>query len=165
MPFDPPPVWLLPPVIAALVAARWLWRQQMNIAALSLTLAALLGTLFVTGYRAVHTPRPYALATPVELVDIAGRPHGLPSEVPAPLVLWRSDCQACRARLSQLAELPDEERRQWRLVNQGEALLTVQRYVDNTHPNRFADRQILLDPRQRLWAQSGEPSLPTIIAP
>ncbi|MFC0336672.1 hypothetical protein SAMN05421848_0739 [Kushneria avicenniae] len=80
-------------------------------------------------------------------------------------LLWRSDCNACRQWLQQLAEQPLEHQDAMILVNQGESLLSVVRYLDH-HPDQqlgLADTALLLDPQQRLLAASGGTRLPVLL--
>lgn len=80
-------------------------------------------------------------------------------------LLWRSDCHACRQWLQQLSGQPLEHRDATMLVNQGESLLSVVRYLDH-HPDQqlgLADTALLLDPRQRLLAASGGTRLPVLL--
>lgn len=81
------------------------------------------------------------------------------------LLLWRSDCSLCRQWLQRLAEQPAEHRPDLTLVNQGEPLLVVLRYLDQ-HPDQrldLEDASLLLDARQHLLALIRHEHLPVLL--
>ncbi|GHC27908.1 hypothetical protein GCM10010082_21410 [Kushneria pakistanensis] len=86
-------------------------------------------------------------------------------DLPRYFLLWRSDCHSCRQWLQRLAEWPVKQRPALALVNQGEPLLSVIRYLDQ-HPDQqlgLEDAALLLDPRQRLLALTGSHHLPALL--
>lgn len=84
---------------------------------------------------------------------------------PRYLLLWRSDCPPCRQWLERLAGRPADHRPALALINQGEPLLGVIRYLDQ-HPDQQLELEntaLLLDPRQRLLALTGSQRLPVLL--
>ncbi|WP_456268289.1 hypothetical protein M1D97_13700 [Kushneria sp. AK178] len=113
----------------------------------------------------LQAPLPDALP-PLAFESLEGR-----SVIPAHddnsryLLLWRSDCRACRRWLQQLAQRPADQRPAMVLVNQGETLLSVIRYLDQ-HPDQqlgLKDTALLMDPRQRLLALTHQRHLPVLL--
>ncbi len=113
----------------------------------------------------LKTPLPAALPA-LTLESLEGHSITLAHDnLPRHVLLWRSDCRPCRQWLQQLAELPVEQRPTLTLINQGEPLLSVIRYLDQ-HPDQqlgLADTSLLLDPRQRLLALTGHQHLPVLL--
>ncbi|WP_445620751.1 hypothetical protein ACUN8C_02515 [Kushneria sp. Sum13] len=112
-------------------------------------------------------PTPLAGSLPaVTLESLEGRPVTPDRTASAHyLLLWRSDCRPCRQWLQRLAEQPAGRRPELTLVNQGEPLLAVLRYLDQ-HPDQrlgLEDTSLLLDPGQRLLALTGHRRLPVLL--
>ncbi|NWO11080.1 TlpA family protein disulfide reductase [Chromohalobacter salexigens] len=83
----------------------------------------------------------------------------LASPSPLIVVLWRSDCRACRRTLSRLTDLK-RDAASVVTVNEGQPLLQAARYLDARHAAFSHD---LRDPHQRLQAYFGMPALPLIM--
>ncbi|OLO11228.1 hypothetical protein BTW10_10545 [Chromohalobacter japonicus] len=80
----------------------------------------------------------------------------LASASPRIVVLWRSDCRACRRTLARLTEL-NRDAANVVTVNEGQTLLQAARYLDARGVSFTHD---LRDPQQRLQAYFGMPELP-----
>lgn len=74
--------------------------------------------------------------------------------------LWASWCPPCRREMPLLAELDARDDVTVVVINQGEDLLPVVRYLDN---GNLVFRHALLDPRQRMMVESASPGLPTTL--
>ncbi|HSH47455.1 MAG TPA: TlpA disulfide reductase family protein [Halomonas sp.] len=74
--------------------------------------------------------------------------------------LWASWCPPCRREMPLLAELDARDDVTVVVINQGEDLLSVVRYLDD---GGLAFRHALLDPRQRMMVESAAPGLPTTL--
>lgn len=74
--------------------------------------------------------------------------------------LWASWCPPCRREMPLLAELDARDDVTVVVINQGEDLLPVVRYLDS---ERLAFRHALLDPRQHMTVESAAPGLPTTL--
>lgn len=155
------------PLGALLGAVAWtLWRlrdlsaQQMRRATGALMVcSALWWGLNVWQPLAGDPPPPHLPSLTLKALD--GTPTSietLASASPLIVVLWRSDCRACRRTLARLTELnPDTA---VVTVNEGQTLLQAARYLDAQHAAFTHD---LRDPRQRLQAYFGMPALPLIM--
>jgi len=80
----------------------------------------------------------------------------LTSGPPLIVVLWRSDCRACRRTLARLADL-NRDAATVVTVNEGQTLLQAARYLDARNASFTHD---LRDPQQRLQAYFDMPALP-----
>ena len=74
--------------------------------------------------------------------------------------LWASWCPPCRREMPLLAELDARDDVTVVVINQGEDLLSVVRYLDD---GGLLFRHALLDPRQRMMVESAAPGLPTTL--
>lgn len=74
--------------------------------------------------------------------------------------LWHSACTPCQRALPLLAEVDARDDASVVLINQGEDLLPVMRYLDS---KRLVFRQALLDPRQRMMVHSKAAGLPATL--
>lgn len=125
-----------------------------------------LATLLAWGLELSEEGRVYRIAPPPDdltLENLAGTPVEASAPMSAGALLWRSDCARCRAHLQALAARPEDRTAPDYLINQGESLLRVIRYLDRHHPGRFDDARVLLDPRQHFLTLAGEPPLPFAI--
>ncbi|MCT8470067.1 TlpA family protein disulfide reductase [Chromohalobacter canadensis] len=80
----------------------------------------------------------------------------LASASPLIVVLWRSDCRACRRTLARLTDL-NRDAANVVTVNEGQTLLQAARYLDARGASFTHD---LRDPQQRLQTYFGMPELP-----
>ncbi|SOC57856.1 AhpC/TSA family protein [Chromohalobacter canadensis] len=152
------------PLGALLGAVAWtLWRlrdlpaHQMRRATGALMVcSALWWGLNVWQPLAGDPPPPHLPSLTLKALD--GTPTSietLASASPLIVVLWRSDCRACRRTLARLTDLnPDTD---VVTVNEGQTLLQAARYLDAQHAAFTHD---LRDPQQRLQAYFGMPELP-----
>lgn len=74
--------------------------------------------------------------------------------------LWASWCPPCRREMPLLAEFDARDDVTVVVINQGEDLLQVARYLDN---GNLVFRHALLDPRQRMMVESAAPGLPVTL--
>ncbi|MEC9482721.1 MAG: TlpA disulfide reductase family protein [Halomonas sp.] len=72
--------------------------------------------------------------------------------------LWATWCPPCRREMPLLAEADARDAVSVVIINQGESLLEVVRYLD---AQGLAFEHALLDPQQHLMALTGTPGLPT----
>ncbi len=89
--------------------------------------------------------------TPTPIATLASAP-------PLIVVLWRSDCRACRRTLARLTDIKRDATVV--TINEGQTLLQAARYLDARHTAFTHD---LRDPHQRLQAYFGMPALPLIM--
>ncbi|GAB2778222.1 TlpA disulfide reductase family protein [Halomonas shantousis] len=88
--------------------------------------------------------------TPVDLQQLAGQR--------LMVNLWATWCPPCLREMPLLAEVDARDDVTVVMVNQGESLLQVVRFLDD---RELDFQQVLLDPRQRLMALAESPGLPT----
>ncbi|REC93930.1 hypothetical protein C8D72_2293 [Kushneria indalinina DSM 14324] len=155
-------------LIALLVWTLWYCRQRPTLRQRLCLLIMITNGLWwgLEQYRSgLQTPLPDTLAA-LTLKSLEGRSITPAHDAPARhLLLWRSDCTPCRQWLQKLADLPAGQRPELALVNQGEPLLSVIRYLDQ-HPDHqleLEDTALLLDPRQHLLALTGSRRLPVLL--
>lgn len=101
----------------------------------------------------------------ITLNDLDGNPVALASladsgNTPVVVNLWATWCPPCRREMPLLAELNRRDDVRVVIVNQGEDLLPVVRYLDNQGLNFDT---ALRDPQQRLMAAFESPGLPTTL--
>lgn len=176
--FLPPPFEMGWPVgvLAALIGLRLLGRERpahalpstdrcpIRLSPQGLTLW--LGALLALGVELSDKARTFRVDPPpagLTLESLAGTDVDAARALADGALLWRSDCAPCRERVTRLAARPESPSAPRYLINQGESLLRVIRYLDDRHPGRFDDTRVLLDPRQHFLALAGEPPLPFAI--
>ena len=94
--------------------------------------------------------------------DMAGQGVHLDSYRGQPLVvnLWATWCPPCRREMPMLASYESDERLQLVLINQGESLLVVSEYLQESGL-QFA--HLLLDPQQQAMRHYQAPGLPATL--
>ncbi|MDN6180855.1 MAG: TlpA family protein disulfide reductase [Halomonas subglaciescola] len=111
----------------------------------------------------------------ISLADLDGNPVELATlaaggDTPVIVNLWATWCPPCRREMPLLAEFDRRDDVRVVIVNQGEDLLPVVRYLDALEPDvQRPDSQglsfdtALRDPQQRLMAAFAAPGLPTTL--
>lgn len=171
--FWPAPLWqvgLSPAggLIALLAWTLWSFRRRPELSGKLCLLVMMASGLWwgLEQWRSdLQTPLPVTLPA-VTLESLEGR-SVTPADATSAhyLLLWRSDCSPCRQWLQRLAEQPAEHRPELILINQGEPLLAVLRYLDQ-HPDQrlgLENTSLLLDARQRLLALTRHHHLPVLL--
>lgn len=104
------------------------------------------------------------------LDDLDGNPVALTSlaagdDTPVIVNLWATWCPPCRREMPLLEEFGQRSDVRVVIVNQGEDLLPVVRYLDDQGPDAQGLRfeTVLRDPQQRLMATFETPGLPTTL--
>lgn len=168
-PLDALKLWLpgyhaLTGLIAALAWSAWALRDRLAamLGAQGLTIGAVLAWLALMSWAPLGsgiTPRALPELTlenlegePVNLVELSGQP--------VIVNLWATWCPPCRRELPLLAETDARDDVTVVVVNQGEDLLPVARYLD---AQGLTFEHALLDPRQSLMVASDAPGLPTTL--
>ncbi len=155
------PLWGL---IAALLWSAWTLRRQ----ALKLLGAAVLVAASSALWFALVLTNPLGSDTGLErlpeltLENLDGEPVELASLTGKPVILnlWATWCPPCRREMPLLAEVDERDDVTVVVVNQGEELLQIIRFLDG---EELAFRHPLLDPRQQLMVLSESPGLPTTL--
>lgn len=115
------------------------------------------------GHNALHT------LPDITLDDLDGNPVALASlaesvDTPVIVNLWATWCPPCRREMPLLAEFQQRNDVRVVIVNQGEDLLPVVRYLDTlAHDQGPSFDTALRDPQQRLMAAFEAPGLPTTL--
>ncbi|MCK0716132.1 prolipoprotein diacylglyceryl transferase family protein [Chromohalobacter sarecensis] len=153
------------PLGALLGALAWtLWRlrdlpvRQVRLATGTLVTCSALWWGVNAWQPLVGEPPPAQLPN-LTLKTLGGTPtplETLTSASPLVVVLWRSDCRACRHTLAKLADL-NRDATTVVTINEGQTLLQAARYLD---AQKIAFTDGLRDPQQRLQAYFGIPALP-----
>ena len=158
-------VWGL---VAAALWTLWSLRDRLGalLGALGLTLVASLAWLALVSWAPLSaSPAPQRVpeltledvdGAPIELASLAGGPTGKPLIIN----LWATWCPPCRREMPLLADIDQRDDVTVVVANQGEPLVQVARYLDETG---LDFRYPLLDPRQQLLAASQSPGLPTTL--
>ncbi|MBB3141604.1 TlpA disulfide reductase family protein [Halomonas organivorans] len=151
-------------LLAALAWSAWTLRDRLGVMyrALGLTLGAALVWLGLMSWAPLGsgmTPRQLPELT---LENLDGEPVDLAGLTGQRVIvnLWATWCPPCRRELPRLAEADGRDDVTVVVVNQGEDLLPVARYLD---AQGLAFSHALLDPRQSLMVASDAPGLPTTL--
>ncbi len=151
-------------LLAALAWSGWALRDRLAsmLGAQGLTIGATLAWLALMSWAPLGsgiTPRALPELT---LENLDGEPVTLSELTGRPVIvnLWATWCPPCRRELPLLAEADARDDVTVVVVNQGEDLLPVVRYLD---AHGLAFEHALLDPRQSLMVASDAPGLPTTL--
>ncbi|MDN3557180.1 TlpA disulfide reductase family protein [Halomonas maura] len=151
-------------LLAALAWSAWTLRQRLGamLGALGLTLAASLLWLALVTLAPLGGGMALRELPELTLDDLEGQPVALASLSGQTLVinLWATWCPPCRREMPLLAEADARDDVTVVVINQGEDLLPVVRYLD---AQGLAFEHALLDPRQSMLVASGAPGLPTTL--
>ncbi|KGE77888.1 TlpA family protein disulfide reductase [Halomonas salina] len=151
-------------LLAALAWSAWALRDRLAamLGAQGLTIGATLAWLALMSWAPLGsgiTPRALPELT---LENLEGEPVNLAELSGQPVIvnLWATWCPPCRRELPLLAEADARDDVTVVVVNQGEDLLPVARYLD---AQGLTFEHALLDPRQSLMVASDAPGLPTTL--
>ena len=152
-------------LLGALAFTLWYWRQPTQRMPLTWAVSLLVASGLLLLMLQQVLPRTPVTADPLpELTfnQLDGTPFNLAAQQGQPIVvnLWATWCPPCRREMPVLAEYDQDPRVQVILINQGESLLGVQRYLDQA---QLEFQFLLLDPRQEAMAFYGAPGLPATL--
>ncbi|MBB3231908.1 TlpA disulfide reductase family protein [Halomonas stenophila] len=151
-------------LLAALAWSAWTLRQRLGamLGALGLTLGASLLWLALVTLAPLGGGMALRELPELTLDNLEGEPVALASLTGQTVVinLWATWCPPCRREMPLLAEADARDDVTVVVINQGEDLLPVVRYLDD---QGLAFEHALLDPRQSMLVASGAPGLPTTL--
>lgn len=151
-------------LLAALAWSAWMLRDHLGamLGALGLTLGASLLWLALMAWAPLGGGMALQALPDLTLEDLEGETVNLADLEGERVIvnLWATWCPPCRREMPLLAEVDARDDVTVVVVNQGEELLPVVRYLD---AEGLAFAHALLDPRQRMMVASGSPGLPTTL--
>ncbi|ATJ84377.1 redoxin family protein [Halomonas beimenensis] len=151
-------------LLAALAWSAWTLRDRLAalLGALGLTLGAALLWLALVVWAPLGSGMALRALPDLALEDLDGETVNL-AELDGERIilnLWATWCPPCRREMPLLAEADARDGVTVVVINQGEDLLSVVRYLD---ARDLTFDHALLDPRQTLMVESGAPGLPTTL--
>ncbi|MFG6178570.1 redoxin family protein [Halomonas sp. THAF12] len=151
-------------LVAALAWSAWTLRDRLGAMyrALGLTLGASLVWLGLMSWAPLGSGITPSALPDLTLENLEGEPVDLAGLSGQRVIvnLWATWCPPCRRELPLLAETDARDDITVVVVNQGEDLLPVARYLD---AQGLAFEHALLDPRQSLMVETDAPGLPTTL--
>ncbi|MDX1465847.1 MAG: TlpA disulfide reductase family protein [Halomonas sp.] len=151
-------------LLAALAWSAWTLRHRLGamLGALGLTLGATLLWLALVTLAPLGGGMALRELPELTLDNLEGEPVALASLTGQTVVinLWATWCPPCRREMPLLAEADARDDVTVVVINQGEDLLPVVRYLDD---QGLAFEHALLDPDQSMLVASGAPGLPTTL--
>ncbi|MDR5867851.1 TlpA disulfide reductase family protein [Halomonas koreensis] len=151
-------------LLAAMAWSAWTLRDRLGalLGALGLSLGASLLWLALAIWSPLGGGPALRELPPLALENLDGETVRLDELAGERVILnlWATWCPPCRRELPLLAEADARDDVTVVVINQGEALLPVARYLDE---RGLAFAHALLDPRQSLMVESEAPGLPTTL--
>lgn len=152
--------------LAGLAWSAWYLRHTLKPMAVAMALFTAASALWLLAVTLTVSSERFAVAElpDVTLEDLDGNAVHLPDLADSGdvilLNLWATWCPPCLREMPLLAEADARDGVSVVIVNQGEELLPVVRYLDE---QSLDFRHALLDPSQTLMARSNAPGLPTTL--
>ncbi|MGR4066693.1 redoxin family protein [Billgrantia sp. C5P2] len=151
-------------LLAALIWTGWALRDRLlsMIGAMSLTIGVSALWLVLVTLAPLGGDMPLRELPSVTLENLDGEPVNLQDLRGERVVvnLWATWCPPCLREMPLLAEADEREGVSVVVINQGEELLQVVRYLDE---QELAFRYALLDPSQEMMKTMASPGLPTTV--
>ncbi|MFW3615096.1 redoxin family protein [Billgrantia antri] len=151
-------------LLAALIWSGWALRDRLlsMIGAMGLTVGASALWLVLVTLAPLGGDMPLRELPDISLENLDGEPVNLQDLRGERVVvnLWATWCPPCLREMPLLAEAGEREDVTVVVINQGEELLQVVRYLDE---QGLAFRYPLLDPRQQMMSTFESPGLPTTL--